>query len=96
MAFSQADEYSVGQLSSPLLRIDELDIRFQGSPILSGISFDINEKELLFIKGPSGSGKSRLLRAIACLDHSWVRITIDLSVSHIRSNHVENLYLPPF
>lgn len=36
--------------------------------LFSGISFSVKQGQILFIRGPSGIGKSLLLRAIACLD----------------------------
>jgi putative ABC transport system ATP-binding protein len=37
-------------------------------PALRGVSFDVEEGELVTIFGPSGSGKSTLLHLIGCLD----------------------------
>jgi len=37
-------------------------------PALRGVSFDVEEGELLTIFGPSGSGKSTLLHLVGCLD----------------------------
>jgi len=37
-------------------------------PALRGVSFDVEEGELLTIFGPSGSGKSTLLHLMGCLD----------------------------
>jgi putative ABC transport system ATP-binding protein len=37
-------------------------------PALQGVSFDVEEGELVTIFGPSGSGKSTLLHLIGCLD----------------------------
>lgn len=36
--------------------------------ILADISFDLRTREVLFVRGPSGVGKTLLLRTIACLD----------------------------
>ncbi|MEM3623255.1 MAG: ABC transporter ATP-binding protein [Candidatus Bathyarchaeia archaeon] len=37
-------------------------------PALRGVSFEVEERELVTIFGPSGSGKSTLLHLIGCLD----------------------------
>jgi len=37
-------------------------------PALRGVSFEVEEGELVTIFGPSGSGKSTLLHLIGCLD----------------------------
>lgn len=34
----------------------------------SGISFDVHRGDILFLRGPSGVGKTLLLRTLACLD----------------------------
>ena len=45
-----------------------LQIRHLQRPGLFPVSFDLNDGECIAIQGPSGSGKSLLLRAIADLD----------------------------
>lgn len=40
----------------------------EGRVILSDINFDLHTKEILFVSGPSGVGKTLLLRALAYLD----------------------------
>jgi vitamin B12/bleomycin/antimicrobial peptide transport system ATP-binding/permease protein len=50
------------------LTIDNLDINLpDGTPLLRGINTAVNRGEALLIAGPSGVGKSTLLRAIAGL-----------------------------
>ncbi|MCF6199786.1 MAG: ATP-binding cassette domain-containing protein [Hyphomicrobiaceae bacterium] len=44
---------------------------------LAPISFDLHKGDLLVVRGPSGSGKSLLLRAIADLDEASGEITLD-------------------
>ncbi len=45
-----------------------LQVRNLQRPGLSPVSFDLNDGECIAVQGPSGSGKSLLLRAIADLD----------------------------
>ena len=43
--------------------------RFVGDrEILSGLTFQLQPEDVLFVRGPSGVGKTLLLRALACLD----------------------------
>lgn len=51
-----------------LLRIKQLEVALDGSPILHGINLDLEEGEVLIIVGSSGCGKTTLLRAIAGLE----------------------------
>ncbi len=44
---------------------------------LAPLSFDLHKGDLLVVRGPSGSGKSLLLRAIADLDEAAGEITLD-------------------
>lgn len=38
-----------------------------------GISFDVCRGDIMFVRGPSGVGKTLLLRTLACLDPGEVR-----------------------
>lgn len=50
-----------------LLRINGLSYEVSGQKILDDISYDINEGDFISIGGPSGSGKSSLLKIIATI-----------------------------
>ena len=54
--------------SEALLRAEDLGRIASGKTILSGIAFEVQTGELLGIVGPSGSGKSSLLRLLNRLD----------------------------
>ena len=46
------------------LRIDSIFLSFGGVGVLTDVSFDIKEKEILAIIGPNGAGKTSLLNCI--------------------------------
>lgn len=51
----------------PILRIVDLHKKYQDTEVIKGISFEVREKEVIVIIGPSGTGKSTLLRCINLL-----------------------------
>jgi len=51
-----------------LIRVDQVRKSFADLEVLKGISFSLDEGEVLSIIGPSGSGKSTLLRCITNLE----------------------------
>lgn len=51
-----------------MIRVRNLVKRFNGTPVLSGIDLDIGEGERIAIIGPSGTGKSTLLRCLNFLE----------------------------
>jgi vitamin B12/bleomycin/antimicrobial peptide transport system ATP-binding/permease protein len=62
---SQAIEFREAEVS---LAVDRLDLDLpNGTPLLNGIKFTLTRGEAMLIAGPTGVGKSTLLRAIAGL-----------------------------
>lgn len=55
-----------------MLRVERLAV-----PGLPSLSFEVGDGECMAIEGPSGIGKTRLLRAIADLDAAEGRIVLD-------------------
>ena len=54
--------------SNPIVAVQDLHKSFDDTPILKGVSFQIEEGDLVSIIGPSGCGKSTMLRCINGLE----------------------------
>ncbi|MDM8526979.1 metal ABC transporter ATP-binding protein [Anaerolineales bacterium HSG24] len=51
----------------PILRLDNISVRFQDTPALNNISFELQPGERVAVIGPNGAGKSTLFNAISGL-----------------------------
>jgi polar amino acid transport system ATP-binding protein len=49
---------------APLVRLRDVHLKFGAAAVLKGISFDVGRGETISIIGPSGTGKSTILRCI--------------------------------
>jgi polar amino acid transport system ATP-binding protein len=56
-------------MTEPIVRIDKLHKTYGDLEVLKGVSLDVNKGEVLVIIGPSGTGKSTLLRCINLLTY---------------------------
>lgn len=54
--------------SKEILKIENLTLKIGNTEILKDISFEVNKKEIIALLGPSGSGKSSLLKTINMLN----------------------------
>ena len=78
-----------------MIEISGLTKRFDGAPVLDGIDLNIARGERVVVIGPSGTGKSTLLRSLNFLDRPQAgRIAIgDLSVDVAKASRAEILAL---
>jgi ABC-type branched-subunit amino acid transport system ATPase component len=51
----------------PVLELTSVEKRFGGLPAVDGVSFGVDDGEILAVVGPNGAGKSTLLKTIAGL-----------------------------
>jgi ABC-type polar amino acid transport system ATPase subunit len=66
------------ELDEPLISVQHVCKRFGESAVLNGVSLDVRPGEVAVIVGPSGGGKSTLLRTINGLESfDRGRITVD-------------------
>ncbi len=56
-------------MAEPIVRIQDLHKTYGELEVLKGVSLDVQKGEVLVIIGPSGTGKSTLLRCINLLTH---------------------------
>jgi branched-chain amino acid transport system ATP-binding protein len=52
------------RIGDVLLKVDEISLAFGGVRALTGVSFDIRQREIRAIIGPNGAGKSSMLNCI--------------------------------
>jgi ABC-type branched-subunit amino acid transport system ATPase component len=58
----------VGRRRSLLLEVDEVTKRFGGLPAVNGVTFGIDDGEIVAVVGPNGAGKTTLLKLIVGLE----------------------------
>src|SRR5205085_5085681 len=55
---------AAGRAVSALIRLDDVTLGYDGSPVLSHVSFAIERGEFAALLGPNGAGKTTLFRGI--------------------------------
>ena len=64
-----SSQQAVGQMSEEsVLEVRNLKRAVGDRVIITNLSFTVKRGDILFVRGPSGVGKSLLLRALAYLD----------------------------
>lgn len=53
------------ELTEPVLRVDEVTLRFAGLTAVDGVSFDVRPGELFAAIGPNGAGKTSIFNLIS-------------------------------
>jgi branched-chain amino acid transport system ATP-binding protein len=56
--------------AQPLLRVENVSVRFGGLTAVNQVSFNVQKHELLGLIGPNGAGKTTMLRAITGVVHA--------------------------
>lgn len=67
-----------------MLAISDLHLSFNGNEILKGIDLTVNKGDVVTLIGPSGTGKTTLLRCINCLEHPSKG---DITLSDLQLNY---------
>jgi ABC-type branched-subunit amino acid transport system ATPase component len=68
---------SVASEANLLLEVDAVSKRFGGLPAVNGVTFEIDDGDIVAVVGPNGAGKSTLLKIIVGLErptHGSVRL----------------------
>ena len=70
-----------------LLDVRDIECRYRGQTVVSGLSMHINRGQLVCLLGPSGCGKTTALRAIAGFEpiyHGEIRIEyLSFTLRHV-------------
>jgi branched-chain amino acid transport system ATP-binding protein len=67
-----------GEDTVALLEVDDISVSFGGIIALDGLSFDIEEGQILGLIGPNGAGKTTLFNVVSRIyDPTWGRLRFD-------------------
>jgi ABC-type dipeptide/oligopeptide/nickel transport system ATPase subunit len=58
-------------MSAPAISLENLDIAYDGTRVVEGVTFDVAKGESFALVGESGSGKSTVLKALCGLAPEW-------------------------
>ncbi|HXM84975.1 MAG TPA: ATP-binding cassette domain-containing protein, partial [Stellaceae bacterium] len=78
-----------------MLRVKDLALSYGATPVLEGVSLDVPTGKFVSLVGPSGSGKSSLLRAVIGLQKpSSGQVTGDFDAGEIGMLFQDDALLP--
>lgn len=84
------------ELSPPILRLDEVDVGYDGTPILRNLSLRIDQTDRIALLGANGQGKSTLSKLLAnklkLISGKMIQST-KLKVGYFAQHQVEELHL---
>ncbi|NIO05125.1 MAG: ATP-binding cassette domain-containing protein [Proteobacteria bacterium] len=53
-----------------MLKVENIEVRYSGVPVIHDVSFEVRERELISIVGANGAGKTTLLKTVAGTLHA--------------------------
>lgn len=81
--------------SSPVLEVRQLELGYGGEPVLSGLDLTVSTGEFASLVGPSGSGKSSVLRAVTGLQRPEAgEISLGVDSEHLGILFQDDALLP--
>ncbi len=76
----------MGTVNEPLVRLDSVELSYDGAPVLAGVDLTLRAGDFVGVVGPSGAGKTTLLRlALGTLRPTagWVERARGLRVGYV-------------
>lgn len=58
----------MGEDKSPVIAVKDLNVGYNGTPVLRDLNFTVNRGDIFIIMGPSGCGKSTILKCLIGLN----------------------------
>ncbi len=80
---------------APLLKIDDINVYYGAIHAIKGVSFEVNEGEIVTLIGANGAGKSTILKTISGLLRSKTGGVefLDASIAHIPPHKIVDMGL---
>ncbi|MBI2003365.1 MAG: metal ABC transporter ATP-binding protein [Parcubacteria group bacterium] len=82
--------------SEPILKVENLNVEFDGNKILQDLSFEVNKGDIMAVIGPNGAGKTVLFRALLDLVPYSGKITWqdDIRVGYVPQRFIVERDMP--